>query len=207
MAPPPWLSVTNDREQLLRQARAASGFDLAARRYAVRGLISDSLWSHGCTSIEILEVAYGDPDGKVYWESWLFEPMSVYQFARLLAVHQAAVEGAPITSFYGRAVPVLDGFIRQVFEALRAAAHSGERWFMRIGEPGIAVQPADSALSAVAAQMGEGRTVAVLPREAITWMGRNPNSRHLVPAAAVAAAMELQETAPSPQGKACHFED
>ena len=86
-------------------------------------------------------------------------------------------------------------------EALRAAAHSGERWFTRIGEPGIAVQPADSALSAVAAQMGEGRAVAVLPREAITWMGRNPNSRHLVPAAAAAAAavaVQLQEMAPPP---------
>jgi hypothetical protein len=134
----------------------------------------------------------------VYWESWLFEPMSVYQFARLLAVHRAAFEGAPTTSFHGRAAPVLDGFIRQVFEALRAAAHSGERWFTRIGEPGIAVQPADSALSAVAAQMGEGRAVVVLPREAITWMGRNPNSRHLVPAAAAAVAVQVQEMAPPP---------
>ena len=82
----PVISVTSDREQLLSQARAATSFNPRARRSAVCGLIYDSLWSHGCTSTEILEAAYGDPDGQVYWESWLFEPMSVHQFARLLAV-------------------------------------------------------------------------------------------------------------------------
>jgi hypothetical protein len=198
ISPPPWVSVSNKREQMLSQARAASNFDPAPRRHTVFGLINDGLWSQACTSTEILEEAYGDAEGRAYWEAWLFEPMPVYQFARLLAIHRAAAEVVPTASFNGQAVPMLDGFMRQVFEALRVASHSGEGWFRKLGESGIAMKPADSALSAVAAQMGEGWAVAVLPREAIMWMGRNPNSRHLVPAAAAAVAVQLQEMAPLP---------
>lgn len=115
---------------------------------------------------------------------------------------RAAVEGAPAASAIDRAVPVLDGFMWQVFEALRAAAHSGERWFMRIGEPGFAVQPADAALSPVAAQIGEGRNLSVLPQDAIRWMVRNPNSRHLVPAALAIVAGRASGIMPPKQAGA-----
>ena len=130
-----------ERERLLDQARAAGSLAPVAQRNAVKGLIRDCLWSRTCTPMEILQAAYGDPEGHRYWELWLFEPLRVYTFADLLAAHLAAADGGALVSVNGVSIPVLDGYQRQVFEALRAATHSGETWFRRIGEPDIAVRP------------------------------------------------------------------
>jgi hypothetical protein len=176
-----------ERERLLAQAKAARAFDPRGRRYAVFGLVRDSLSSRACTMAEIMETAYGDAEGRDYWDAWLFEPLSVYQFADLLVVHRAAAEGAPMLNLNGMMVPALDGYQRQIFEALRAAATSGERWFMKLGEPGINVQPPVSALSVIAARVGEGPTFALSPRAALQWLARNPNARHLVSSIADAA--------------------
>ena len=163
-----------ERERLLAQARATGSLEPMAQRNAVKGLICDNLWSRKCTPTEILEAAYGDPEGRQYWELWLFEPLHVYQFADLLAVYHAATEGAPEASVLGKSAPVIDGYLRQIFERLRAAAEAGETWF--VGDrsslfterwPSLALR--NSALT-------------VRPREAIVWMCRNPNARHLVPA-------------------------
>jgi len=174
-----------ERERLLAQSRATATFDPRARRLAVLGLIRASLSSRTCTVAEILAAAYGDPQGRDYWDAWLFEPLPIHTFADLLSVHRAAAEGAPLAPINGVTVPVLDGYCSQVFEALRAAAQSGERWFRRMEEPDIAARPPDSALSPVAAQMGEGRNFTLLPQEAVAWMHRNANARHLVPATLV----------------------
>ena len=161
-------------ERLLAQARASGSLEPMAQRNAVKGLIRDNLWSRKCTPTEILEAAYGDPEGRQYWELWLFEPLHVYQFADLLAVYHAATEGAPEASVLGKSAPVIDGYLRQIFERLRAAAEAGVTWF--VGDrsslfterwPSLALR--NSALT-------------VRPREAIVWMCRNPNARHLVPA-------------------------
>jgi hypothetical protein len=119
-----------ERERLLALARAAGSLEPVRQRNAVKGLIRDSLWSRTCSPTEILEAAYGDPEGRQYWELWLFEPLRVYQFADLLAVHYAATEGAPAASLLGMSVPVFDGHLRQIFERLRAAAEAGETWFI-----------------------------------------------------------------------------
>jgi hypothetical protein len=155
--------------------------DPGARRYAVLGLIRASLPSTTCTVSEIFEAAYGDPQGFDYWDAWFAEPLPIYPFVDLLSVHRAAAEGAPRVSLSSVPVPVLDPYQRQIFEALRVASQSGEAWFRKIGEPDIAVHPPDTALSPAAAQMGEGRHFYLFPREAIAWMYRNPNARHLVP--------------------------
>jgi hypothetical protein len=151
------------REQLLAQAKATQSFEPVAQRNAVNKLILESVWSGVCTSVEILEAAYGDPQGHRYWELWLFEPLPIYQFAELLALDSAATNGAP----------VLDRYLLQIFERLRAAAEEGKPWFIGdtaplISEPWCSLTLRNSA-------------VAVRPREAIAWMRRNPNARHLVP--------------------------
>jgi hypothetical protein len=108
------------REQLLAQAKATQGFEPVAQRYAVNKLILESVWSSACTPAEILEAAYQDPQGHRYWELWLFEPLPIYQFAELLALDSAAANG----------VAVLDRYLFQIFERLRAAAEAGETWLI-----------------------------------------------------------------------------
>ena len=151
------------REQLLAQAKATQSFEPVAQRYAVYKLIFESVLSRACTSVEILEAAYHDPQGHRYWELWLFEPLPIYQFAELLALDSAATDG----------VPVLDRYLFQIFERLRAAAEAGETWF--IGDTSPLITETWSSLSL------HNSAVAVRPREAIAWMLRNPNARHLVP--------------------------
>lgn len=88
------------REQLLAQAKAAQGFDPVAQRIAVNKLIHESVLSRACTTIEIFEAAYQDPQGYRYWELWLFEPLQIYQFAELLALDSAAASGVPVLDRY-----------------------------------------------------------------------------------------------------------
>jgi hypothetical protein len=151
------------REQLLAQAKITRSFEPVAQRNTVNKLILESVWSRACTSVEILEAAYGDPKGHRYWELWLFEPLPIYQFAELLALDLAATNG----------VPVLDRYLSQIFERLRAAAEAGETWL--IGDTSPLITETWSSLSL------RNSAVAVRPREAIAWMHRNPNARHLVP--------------------------
>ncbi len=151
------------REQLLAQAKATLSFEPVAQRNAVNKLILESVWSRACTSVEILEAAYHDPQGHRYWELWLFEPLPIYQFAELLALDGAATSG----------VPVLDRYLCQIFERLRAAAEAGETWF--IGDTSPLITETWSSLAL------RDSALAVRPREAIAWMCQNPNARHLVP--------------------------
>jgi len=151
------------RKQLLAQAKAAQSFEPASQRNAVHKLILESVWSRACTSVEILEAAYHDPQGHRYWELWLFEPLPIDQFVELLALDSAATNG----------VAGLDRYQRRIFERLRAAAEAGETWF--IGDTSPLVTESWSSL------VLRNNTLAVRPWEAIAWMHRNPNARHLVP--------------------------
>jgi hypothetical protein len=151
------------REELLAQAKITQSFEPLAQRYAVYKLILESVLSRACTSIEILEAAYHDPQGHRYWEFWLFEPLPIYQFAELLALDIAATNG----------VSVLDRYLFQIFERLRAAAEAGETWF--IGDTSPLITETWSSLAP------HNSALAVRPREAIAWMCQNPNARHLVP--------------------------
>jgi hypothetical protein len=165
------------REQLLAQAIVTRSIEPVAQRNAVNKLIFESVLSRGCTSVEILEAAYQDPEGHRYWELWLFEPLPIYQFAELLALDNAAANG----------VAVLGGYLFQIFERLRAAAEAGETWFIGdtsplITEPWSSLALQDSALR-------------VRPREAIAWMYQNPNARHLVPATPAEIVESLAEQA------------
>ena len=138
-------------------------------------LILESVWSRACTLVEILEAAYRDPQGHRYWELWLFEPLPIYQFAELLALDSAATNG----------VSVLDRYLFQIFERLRAAAEAGETWLM--GDTSPLITETWSSLSL------RNSAVTVRPREAIAWMHRNPNARHLVPTVLAGMAESLAE--------------
>jgi hypothetical protein len=161
------------RERLLAMARDSGTFEPVAQRNIVTEVIRQSLWSRTCTPVEILRAAYGDPEGRWYWELWLFEPLGVYQFADLLAVHRAATEGAPTVSILGGSMPVLDGYLQQIFDRLRAAAEARETWFVGDTSSLLTETWTPFALRSSA--------LAVRPREAVAWLLRNPNARHLVP--------------------------
>jgi len=163
------------REQLLAQARIARSFEPIAQRNAVNKLILESVWTRASTSVEILEAAYGDPQGRLYWELWLFEPLPIYQFAELLALDIAATNG----------VTVLDRYLFQIIERLRAAAEAGETWL--IGDTSPLITEAWSSMSL------RNSAMAVRPREAIAWMHRNPNARHLVPKVLAGMAESVAE--------------
>jgi len=162
-----------ERERLLSQAGASRGLMPVAQRDAVKGLIRDSLWSRTCSPGEILGAAYGDPQGRRYWELWLSEPLRVYQFADLLAVHYAATEGAPVASVLGKSAPVLDGYLRQIFERLRAAVEAGETWF--IGDTSSLLTETWPSLAL------RNSALSIRPSQAIVWMHRNPTAQHLIP--------------------------
>jgi hypothetical protein len=174
------------REQLLAQAKATQSFEPVAQRIAVNKLIFESVLGGDCTSVEILETAYGDPQGRRYWELLFFEPLPLYQFAEELALHSSSADG----------VAALDRYLLQIIERLRAAAEAGETWF--IGDTSPLITETWSSLAL------RDSALAVRPREAITWMCQNPNARHLVPetAAQIAgAASPIGPTsAPSPTG-------
>ncbi|MGO9047646.1 MAG: hypothetical protein ACLQFW_12280 [Xanthobacteraceae bacterium] len=151
------------REQLLAQAKLTQSFELVAQRNAVSKLMFESVLSGACTPAEILEAAYDDRQGYRYWELWLFEPLQIYQFAELLALHNAGTER----------VRLLDRYLLQIFERLRAAAEAGETWFIGDTSPLVTENWSSLAL--------RNSALAVRPREAITWMRKNPNARGLVP--------------------------
>ena len=151
------------REQLLAQAKLAQSFEPIAQRNTVSKLMLETVLSGACTPAEILEAAYDDPQGYRYWELWLFEPLQIYQFAELLALHSAATDR----------VPVLDRYLLQIFERLRAAAEVGETWL--IGDKSPLFTETWSSLAL------RNSALAVRPREAIVWMCQNPNARGLVP--------------------------
>lgn len=151
------------REQLLAQAKLTQSFEPTVQRHAVSKLVFESVLSGACTPAEILEAAYDDSQGYRYWELWLFEPMQIYQFAELLALHTAGTER----------VRVLDRYLLQIFERLRAAAEAGETWFIGDTSPLVTENWASLAL--------RNSALAVRPREAITWLRENPNARGLVP--------------------------
>jgi hypothetical protein len=163
------------REQLLAQAEATQSFEPVAQRNAVNKLILESVWSRACTLVEILEAAYRDPQGHRYWELWLFEPLPIYQFAELLALDSAATNR----------VSVLDRYLFQIFERLRAAAEAGETWLM--GDTSPLITETWSSLSL------RNSALTVRPREAIAWMHRNPNARHLVPTVLAGMTESLAE--------------
>jgi hypothetical protein len=151
------------REQLLVQAKLTRSFSPVAQRNAVRKLVLESVLSGAFTPTEILQAAYDDPHGGRYWELWLFEPLQIYEFAELLALDAAG----------GDRVWALDRYLLEIFERLRAAAEAGETWF--IGDTSLLFTETWSSL------VVRNSTLAVRPREAIAWMCRNPNARHLVP--------------------------
>jgi hypothetical protein len=160
------------RERLLALARNSSEFEPVEQRTIVTAVIRESLWARTCTLSEILQTAYGDAEGSRYWELWLFEPLSVYQFADLLAVHRGAIEGAPrLLILPGMSMPVLDSYQQQIIDRLRAAAGANEPWF--IGDT--------SSLATWTWFELRSSALAVRPREAVAWLLRNPNARHLVP--------------------------
>jgi hypothetical protein len=153
----------NRREEIMSQAKLTQGFEPATQRSAVSKLMLEGVLSSACTPAEILEAAYGDPLGYRYWELSLFEPLQIYQFAELLALHNAGTER----------IPVLDRYLLSIFERLRAAAEAGETWF--IGDTSPLITEAWSSLAL------RNSALTVRPREAIAWMCENPNARGLVP--------------------------
>jgi hypothetical protein len=151
------------REQLLAQAKATQTLEPVAQRDYVYKVIFESVLTGACTWGEILEAAYHDPEGRRFWDFWLFEPMHIYHFAELLALASTPTHG----------VSVLDRNVSQISERLRAAAVDRETWL--IGDTIALIEKTSTSFDL------RNSTAVVRPREAIAWMLRNPNARHLIP--------------------------
>jgi hypothetical protein len=94
-------------------ARGASAWPEPQRRHSVKGLIHERIrivptWQTqgrrgreikpvamltqpflDCSEADIFQAAYGDPEGRDYWQAWLFEQRPAPELADLLATHVA----------------------------------------------------------------------------------------------------------------------
>ena len=86
-------STTSDRrpharkKQILARAAALSSQREGIRCEHVKELIHDAVACKLDIESEIFQVAYGDPEGREYWNAHLSEPLSVEAFAELLSAH------------------------------------------------------------------------------------------------------------------------
>jgi hypothetical protein len=150
------------KRQFLEHAKALSPLDEVFRCRQVPQLLCDMLAFGIRAEAEVFENAYGDPQGREYWGTLLSEPVRVYSFAHVLAVHVA--ENAE----------QLDMARIAIIRAFRDAAEAGEQWF--VGETGPILA------------MKDGQTdfanlikLKVFPRPALEWLMSKPRRRHLVP--------------------------
>ena len=90
----------NQTQRLLNMAKTVRSWRPYQSRYAVKAIIHDRFRTGldlkepqvDCTESDIFEAAYGDPDGREYWDSWLFERMPARDLADLVATHSASSE-------------------------------------------------------------------------------------------------------------------
>jgi hypothetical protein len=149
-------------KQFLDQAKSLADLREVYRSPQVTLLLTNGLPFGLCLETEIFQAAYGDPTGREYWAANFSEPLVVYKFARVLAVHLA---GNPEQPDLATAAIIL---------ALRGAAEAGEDWFIGDTMPLLALEGTPSSFETL------GR-IKVHPRAAVSWLLSKPKREHLVP--------------------------
>jgi hypothetical protein len=114
------------------------------------------------SAAEIFQAVYGDASGREYWHAQLSEPIAVFKFARVLAVHVAECANQ------------LEPTIIAIIRAFRDAAEAGEDWLVADTTPLLTLENRDRSF-------GSLRKVKVHPRRAIFWLLSKPKRKHLVP--------------------------
>jgi hypothetical protein len=112
---------------------------------------------------EFFIAAYGDSTGQGYWYAQLSEPILLYKFAYVLAVHVAEnadqLEPATITLIW----------------AFRDAAEAGEDWLVGDTTPLLALENRQRSFEIL-------DKIKVRPRAAVHWLLSKPKREHLVAA-------------------------
>jgi hypothetical protein len=149
-------------KQFLDQAKSFAGLDEVYRSAQVTLLLNNALPFEPRLEAKIFEAAYGDRSGRKYWETQLSEPVLVYKFARLLAVHIA------------ESCEQLDLAIFAIIMAFRDAAEASEDWFIGDIRPLLALEDGERNFVSL-------RGIKVRPRAAAQWLLTKPKRQHLVP--------------------------
>jgi hypothetical protein len=147
------------KQRLLVQAKALYKKSEPVRAEAVTELFCNAAAFGVSAEADIFQAAYGDPNGREYWDSHLSEPISVHKLARILSAHQK------------ESVPDME---HAILRAFRVAAEAREPWFT--GETAPLLTMEDSPTS-----FGELAKVKVHPGAAVEWLLTKPMRAFLVP--------------------------
>ena len=149
------------KQQFLDRAKALSNLAEVYRCQQVTLLICETVAFGVRAESEIFRAAYGDPDGRKYWDAHLSEAILVYSLAYVLSAHLA------------EKVEQLEMVRIAIIRAFRDAAEAGERWFTGDTSPLLAIEYSHNFEN-----LG---TVKVHPRAAVEWLLSKPKRKHLVP--------------------------
>jgi hypothetical protein len=128
---------------------------------------------------EIFQAAYGDASGREYWHAQLSEPIAVYKFAYVLAVHAA------------ECADQLELATISIIRAFRDAAKAGEDWLVGDTGPLLALENRQRSFETL-------DKVKVRPRAAVHWLLSKPKRQHLV-ALSLRSFLRFNQTSDKPR--------
>jgi hypothetical protein len=170
-------SVSTDG--FLARAKLLSDQPKVFRSQLVTAELAMALAVGHSSEAEIFQAAYGDPSGREYWHAQLSEPIAVYKFAYILAVH-AAESGDQ-----------LEVATISIIRAFRDAAEAGEDWLVGDTGPLIALENGRRSFETL-------DKIKVRPRAAVHWLLSKPKRQHLV-AVSLRSFLQFNQTSDKPR--------
>lgn len=150
------------KNEYLARTKALSNLGEKYRSTLLTSLFAEALAIGVRAEAEFFLAAYGDSTGREYWHAQLSEPILIYKFAYVLAVHVAK-----------RAEQLQDATTAVIY-AFRDAAEAGEEFFRGDLKPLLALQDKQSDFAGLA-------RIKVHPRAAVNWLLSKPMRQHHVP--------------------------
>jgi hypothetical protein len=151
------------KDEYVARAKALSTLPEVYRGPLLTSLFAEALAIGIRAEAEFFLAAYGDSIGREYWYVQLSEPILLYKFAYVLAVHVAE-----------RADQLEPATIALIW-AFRDAAEAGEDWLVGDTAPLLALENRQRSFE----RLGK---IKVRPRAAVHWLLSKPRCQHLVAA-------------------------
>jgi hypothetical protein len=170
-------SVSTDGS--LARAKLLSNQPEVFRSELVTGELAVALAVGHRSDAELFQAAYGDASGRDYWYAQLSEPVAVYKFAYVLAVHAA------------ECADQLELATISIIRAFRDAAEAGEDWLVGDTGPLIALEDRQRNFKTL-------DKIKVRPRAAVHWLLSKPKRQHLV-AASLRRFLQFNQTSDKPR--------
>jgi hypothetical protein len=151
------------KNEFLVRAKLLSNLPEVYRGPRLTLLLAEALAFGIRAEAEFFLAAYGDSTGRGYWYVQLSEPILLYKFAYVLAVHVA------------ESADQLEPATIALIWAFRDAAEAGEDWLVGDTAPLLALQNRQRNFETLG-------KIKVRPRAAVHWLLSKPKRRHFVAA-------------------------